>query len=67
MTLAPVLCRELKFFDDLIGWTLANATLADAAGLVQNMTPEATLVPASYCEPGFNDMIATRTYRLSSD
>ena len=27
--------------------------LADAAGLVQSMTPDVTLVPASYCEPGF--------------
>ena len=53
--------REFKIiFDNLIVWTLANATLeelvtlADAAGLVQGMTPDATLVPASYCEPGFN-------------
>ena len=76
MTLAPASHRERRefkiIFDNLIGWTLVNATLvtleynlflfqrrrmlatlADAAGLVQSMTPNATLAPASYCEPAF--------------
>ena len=30
----------------------ALVMLVDAAGLVQSMTPDVTLAPASYCEPG---------------
>ena len=68
MTLAQASrCDGSEFeivFDNLIGWTLANVTLvtvqrecelatfADPAGLVESMTPDLTLAPASYCELG---------------
>ena len=31
--------------------------LADTTGLVQSMTPDATLAPASYCEPGLTAIL----------
>ena len=48
---------DIKFFDNLIGWTLANArdaTLEYKSSLFQRHPDarDATLARASYCEPG---------------
>ena len=50
---------DIKFFDNLIGWMLANAgdaTLEQKSSLFQHHPDscKATLVPVSYCETGFN-------------
>ena len=49
---------DIKFFDSLIGWTLANAgnaTLEQKQSLFQHPPDirDTTLEPASYCEPSF--------------
>ena len=70
MTLAPRASQKVfftsQFFDNLIGWTLANAhdtTLEYKLSLFQRH-PDAhdtTLAQVSYCEPG--DTFASQTHR----
>ena len=49
---------DVKFFNNLIGWMLANtgdATMEKKLSLFQCCPDahDATLTPASYCEPSF--------------